>query len=236
MTALNIVRRAVRKADRSVKHAVRLRKARRTGLVYQPPNYIYFPRFTHNSVVIDAGCGHVADFSLLLIEQYGVKAFGVDPTRKHQPALRAVEEQHPGRFMHLPLAITANGENVVFHESASNESGSILENHNNMMNDETTRYEVESVDLRSLLHRVQTNRIDIIKLDLEGAEYDLLSKAKQRDLLAFDQIFVEFHHHAIADIEPKDTLFIVSKMREQGFVSYSLDDRNYLFVQQAWSH
>lgn len=201
------------------------------GITYYKPNYIYLNRFTEGGVVIDVGCGWEADFSLLMIRQHGLDAFGVDPTKKHTPALHALEEKTDGKFHHLPLAVSRENGSIIFHESRVHESGSILKEHTNIQNDETVSYQVESVTLTDLIQRIGVQQIDILKLDLEGAEYSLLESVTRRDLESFSQIFIEFHHHC-TDFTRKDTRKMVKKITSNGFRMFSLDLHNYLFYQE----
>ncbi|MGE5838250.1 MAG: FkbM family methyltransferase [Acidobacteriota bacterium] len=226
---MNVVARATRRMGRELTKYSRLRKARREGLVYVSPNFLYRPNLSRDSVVIDGGCSYEADFSLCLVQRHGVRAFGVDPTRKHREALRTLEVRYPGRFVHVPCAIAAADGLLTFHESRVNESGSLFTDHVNVIQDETTSYDVEAVTLGSLLKRLGVKSVDILKLDLEGAEYELLAGLTSAQLQPFNQVFVEFHHHAVGHFVEADTRGLVDRIAGFGFRSFSLDDHNYLF-------
>jgi FkbM family methyltransferase len=230
---VSVIERATQRIGRELKKFARLRKARHAGLVYVPPNFVYRPELSPASVVIDAGCSYEADFSVMLMRRHGVRAFGVDPTRKHREALRRLESQYPGRFVHLPCAIAAADGELIFHESRVNESGSILSDHVNVLRDETTSYNVEAVTLRSLLTRLGVETVDILKLDLEGAEYELFAGMTAAELKPFKQVFVEFHHHAVSHFDEADTRTVVARIASFGFREFSLDDHNFLFCRVA---
>jgi FkbM family methyltransferase len=225
--------RAVRRIVRDLKKYSRLRQARHEGLVFVEPNFIYRPDLSEDSVVIDAGCSYQADFSLSLMKRHGVRAFGIDPTRKHQDALERIAGQHPGRFSHMPWAIAAADGTLTFHESRINESGSLFEDHVNVLSDDTTRYDVEAVSLGTLISRLHLERVDILKLDLEGAEYDLLERLTARDLEPFRQLFIEFHHHAVQHVDEADTRRLVKRVADFGWRTFSIDDHNYLFYRAS---
>lgn len=227
---MHILKRAAHRIQRTVKKLVRLHKARRQGLRYVSPNFLYRPELGQAPVVIDAGCSYQADFSLYMIRQHGAKAYGVDPTHKHQPALKALEEKLRGSFHHIPVAISGSDGSLTFYESKSNESGSLMTEHVNVRTDETISYEVEALTLKSLLARIGLKGADILKLDLEGAEYELLHALERSDLLPFNQVFVEFHHHAIGGLQEADTWKLVDRICSFGFQSASLDDHNFLFL------
>ena len=218
------------KVHRVLKKKFRLQKARKKGLKYVPPNFIYFPQqLSKNSIVIDGGCSYEADFSLHMIKNYGLKAYGVDPTRKHKNSLNLLVKKHKGRFTYLPFAINAIDGTLMFHESKTNESGSLLKDHTNVKQDKIINYKIKAISLKSLLKYINIKQIEILKLDLEGAEYDLLNKISKEEVLPFRQIFVEFHHHAIDHYNKSDTLRIVKRICNLGFNNFSLDDHNYLF-------
>jgi FkbM family methyltransferase len=226
---MTLIGRARRRIGRELKKHARLRQARREGLVFVEPNFVYRPDLSPDAVVIDAGCSYEADFSVYLIRQHGVRAFGVDPTRKHAEALRALAAQYPDRFTHVPCAISATDGTLTFHESRVNESGSLFTDHVNVVHDETTSYDVEAVTLGTLLKRVGVETVDMLKLDLEGAEYDLLARTTADELRPFKQLFVEFHHHAVSHFAEADTRRLVERISAFGFRTFSVDDHNYLF-------
>ena len=178
---------------------------------------------------VDVGCGFDADFSMFMIKTYGMKAFGVDPTRKHAVPLQKLQSDSAGAFTYVPLAVSSENGTISFNESVENVSGSILEDHRNVRNQLTNKYEVESCNLRSLPARLGLDRIEYIKLDLEGAEYGLIDSVQPGDLARYDQLFIEFHHHAVPSFSEQDTLNAVRAIESEGFKSYTLTGRDYLF-------
>jgi FkbM family methyltransferase len=181
--------------------------------------------------VVDVGCADDADFSQHLIARFGVTAFAVDPTRKHEPALRALEKRLRPKLIHLPLALANRAGRVPFNESVENVSGSLLAGHVNVRRDHVKSYEVEAVTLADLTLRIGYARIDLLKLDIEGAEFDLLREVAPEHLRPFAQIFVEFHHQTVAGYEFEHTLALVQRIERFGFSAFTLDDRNWLFWQ-----
>lgn len=224
-----IFKRIARKIVRDVRKHIRLRWARKVGLAYVEPNFVYWPRIKSGDTVVDAGCSYEADFSLLMIDRHGARSFAVDPTRKHRPSLAALEARYCNKFFHLPIAIGPSNGELIFHESETHESGSLMDNHTNVRSDKIVSYTVRSVSLPKLVEELETDKIAILKLDIEGAEYPLLLDVKASDLAPFDQIFIEFHHHAISNFGINDTRRIVDRITKIGFQSFSLDEHNYLF-------
>lgn len=225
---MKMLKKIQRKIRRDVRKQLSLIKLKKLGIRYFPPNYIYFDNFNESSVIVDVGCGYEAELSRHMIEQHNLNAFGVDPTKKHAPSLKMLEESMKGKFHHLPIAVTEKDGFITFHESRKNESGSILLEHTNMQNDEITTYGVESVSLSALVKRVGTTFVDFLKLDLEGAEYALLDNISSEDIVPFQQIFIEFHHHC-TNHSAQETKLLVQSICSKGFRVLTIDHHNYLF-------
>ncbi len=217
---------------RDIKMVLRKPRARRLGISYHPPNFIYHTGIHGKSIIVDVGCGFEADFSRHMIEKFGVTAYGIDPTEKHKQPLQQMESSSGGKFVYLQNAVSSKSGELLFYEIANRESGSLLSEHVNFMQDETISYMVNSITLREIPEKIEHDQIDLIKLDIEGAEYDLFSDIKNDDLAAYKQIYIEFHHKSVKDKSIADTRKIVTLLCTWGFKSFTLDDINYLFYRE----
>ncbi len=193
-----------------------------------PNYYIFRNTFANGSTIIDVGCGFDADFSVYMIEKYGLKSIGIDPTLKHKDALAKISQNMGGKFRHILAAISSHDGKISFNESLKNISGSILQSHTNVQDGMIRKYEVDSVSLKKLPEYVGLKKIEYIKLDIEGAEYDLIRQLRAEDVVAYDQLFIEFHHHA-TNYSQKDTVDCVKKMKSLGFENFTLDNHDFLF-------
>jgi hypothetical protein len=88
---------------------------------------------------------------------------------------------------------------------------------------------VESITLKQIPEKIGIDNIDILKLDIEGIEYEIFSQITNEDLSAFTQLFVEFHHRSIKRYSRKNTKEVLKKLRSLGFKLITLDGDNYLF-------
>ena len=226
--------RVTRFAVRTFKSFTRLHHLKKLGIHRIPPNFLFFhDLITSNATVIDVGCSYLAEFSVAMIERYGAKAVAVDPTMKHRSALAKLADKYPHRFQHVPFAIAAQNATTTFFESRTNESGSIIPDHINAIRDEVTSYEVTTVTPAALLDHLGLDSADMLKLDIEGAEYELLQSIRADELAPFRQIFIEFHHHAVRRYSQVDTRRLVDRLCGFGYTTYSFDDHNYLFVRSS---
>jgi FkbM family methyltransferase len=180
-------------------------------------------------VIVDVGCADDADFSIHLIHRFGVTCYGVDPTRKHAAALRDLQERHRGRFHYLPRAVAATSGILRFSESETNVSGSLLDDHSNVRRDPTNFYDVQAITLPELVRTIGVASVDLLKLDIEGAEYELIQRLGKGDLDPFQQMFIEFHDQVVDRYSVADTRQAIKTICSHGFRAFSLDDRNFLF-------
>jgi len=201
---------------------------RKYSLTALPPCYWVRDTLTPHSVAVDAGTGETADFSIALIDRFGLRSYGIDPTRKHAPLLQRLSSAEE-RFNHLAYALGDKNETLTFYESIANESGSRFNNHVNVLHGDVRAYNVQSVTVEDLFSIVSTERIDILKIDIEGGEYDVLKKIDPRILEKIDQLIVEFHHGTVSNYTVRDTNEVRKKLRQNGYTEFTSDGINFLF-------
>lgn len=208
--------------------AIRRLKEMRLGLERVPPNYAFRARFRSGDVAVDVGTGDDPDLSRYLIANYGLECFAVDPTRKHAPALKALERELAG-FHYLPYALGPQCCKVRFYESKVNVSGSVLLDHRNIVNDPVVSYSVDMVTLEELLRIVGKDDIALMKIDIEGAEYDLIRSLDLSLLRRIRQLIVEFHHGTVAGITWRDTGRSIARVERSGMKAFVYNGRDCYF-------
>ncbi|MEZ4195098.1 MAG: polysaccharide deacetylase family protein [Candidatus Paceibacterota bacterium] len=77
------------------------------------PCYWIYDTLTKDSIVVDVGTGYTADFSLALIDKFGVKSIGIDPTKKHSHHLAEIADTVPN-FSYYQYALGVNMKNYTF--------------------------------------------------------------------------------------------------------------------------
>jgi FkbM family methyltransferase len=140
-----------------------------------------------NSIVVDAGA-HRGEFSRALIDEFGCRCFLIEAN----PDL-ARELNTPKAAAVLSAALTASDGTANFHRCDNPESGSIIADAHT--NDAVT---VETISLPTLMKRFQFQVIDLLKLDIEGAEFELIAQAPDAVLRSIAQLTIEFH-----DFQPR---------------------------------
>jgi len=190
-------------------------------------------------LLIDCGLGEDISFPAAFLQRFaGARVIGVDPNPRSLAYCRA---RCPSGMEILANAFwTTAGETIVFHlprsqdnlpKGADGVSGSLDPSHEYVEGGE--RIETQSVDLDSLLSRAGRTECDVLKLDVEGAEYALLDAlVASGRIRAARQVLIEFHHgvtsHSLAD-----TQRTVTHLGAAGHRLMHVEGRNYIFRREA---
>lgn len=188
-------------------------------------------------LLIDCGLGEDISFPAAFLRRFpGARVIGLDPNPR---SLAYCHAHCPLGMEVLPNAFwTSAGETVIFHLPRSQDllpagadgvSGSLDPSHEYVKDGE--RIETRTVDLDSLLELTGRNICDVLKLDIEGAEYSLLEALTANGRIrAARQLLVEFHH-GVTQHGPNDTRRIVDGLADAGFRLVHTEGRNYIFRQ-----
>ncbi len=139
-------------------------------------------------VCYSAGLGEDASFDLALIERLGCVVHSFDPTPRSIAYGREVERAHaPFRF--YPYGVAARDETRQFH--APRDSSHVSHSLDDLQGGGDS-FEAECRSLSSLQSELGHTRLDLLKLDIEGAEYEVFESLLGGDLRPY-VICVEFH-------------------------------------------
>ncbi len=179
------------------------------------------------SRVVSVGIGTNASFDLSLIRRYGCRIHGIDPTPRSaewvhgnvsDPRFRFDERalaDHDGTLtLYLPLNPT--------HVSASCLGGSHVG---------IERIERPCVTLATLLSEMGADSLDLLKMDIEGAEYGVIAQSLENGTIQkVAQLLVEFHHF-FPDVGPGHTMEAIARLRASGFALswVSKHEREFVF-------
>lgn len=143
-----------------------------------------------DSIIVDIGLGEDISFSESLIARYGCTVHGFDPTPR---AINYVRCLNPRNFVLHEYGLGAKAGRSRFYlpNNASHVSGSLIE-HDHVGQ---KHIDIELVTIREIFELAKAERISLLKLDIEGAEYDILDAADFKRLAGrVDILCIEFHH------------------------------------------
>jgi FkbM family methyltransferase len=175
-------------------------------------------------VVYSFGIGEDASFDLELIANYGVEVHAFDPTPK---SIRWVKTQTwPTEFHFHPFGIGGSDKMATFYppENPDHVSHSILPR-------STTAgraIEVQLYRLKTIAKMLDHEEISILKLDIEGAEYEVIHDLIKTPEVRVQQILVEFHHF-FPNISFKETQAAIDGLIGNGYKVFDISKRGYEF-------
>lgn len=161
--------------------------------------YAIPPSKGKDSVVYSVGIGQDISFDRAIHRAWGCRVYGFDPTPKSK---RWFERQSDVDFMDFhAIGLGTYTGTATFHlpESEKATSGSL----NASVQSTLTRpIEVQLSTLKDLMMQLGHNRLDVLKIDIEGAEYEVLP-ALLADGIEIGQILIEFHDRWVDGIPSK---------------------------------
>jgi FkbM family methyltransferase len=112
-------------------------------------------------------------------------------------------------------AAVSNGDNnkvmTFYVDPVSKFNSSLLWNEKNW-----EPHEVKTISLHEVIKRFGLRKIDILKIDIEGAEWDMLEELDSKLFNMIDQITVEFHDFVKPEYRQR-TKKIVNRLRSLGY-------------------
>jgi len=226
---------------RSVSELVETRRRRRRGMPRQgvqleTPSILLgseyggyavcSDRIKKDSVVYSFGVGEDVSFDLAILERFGVTVHAFDPTPR---SIAWVEAQKlPEGFVMHPWGLAAYDGVARFSppENPAHISHTLLDRSKSS----GPAIEVPVYRLRTIAERLGHDRVDVLKMDVEGAEYDALD-----DILGsgvpVGQLLIEFHHQ-LEGVPLSRTESCIDRLNQAGFRSFwaSSTGREYAFV------
>ncbi|MCW2247152.1 FkbM family methyltransferase [Azospirillum fermentarium] len=192
----------------------------------------FFAQIDENSIIVDLGANH-GEFAHSVIQRYGSRVFSAEPV----PELAERITRHP-RLTLLPVALSgAVGTmriNVYPDRCASG-----FDQYEGERAGQTI--DTDTVTLAEFRRRNGIGRINLLKIDIEGAELDMFAAAADAEFADIDQITIEFHDFLYPETRPAVEA-VKRRLQHLGFhmLPFSLDNTDVLFVNPkagvGWRH
>ena len=143
-----------------------------------------------NNIIYSFGVGTNISFDLQLIDAFDCEVYAFDPTPKSIAWIKKQNLPVNYKFYDCGLAkkdgmvefyLPDNPDHVsatIFSKTESNKSGIV---------------EVPMKSFNSIINELGHSKIDVLKLDIEGSEYDVIEDIVKANV-QIKQLLVEFHH------------------------------------------
>ncbi|MBT8082352.1 MAG: FkbM family methyltransferase [Gammaproteobacteria bacterium] len=168
-----------------------------------------------DAIVYSVGVGDLIDFDLGLIDDHNVTVHAFDPT----PFARDWVEQQalPDRFVFHPWAAAgADGTLRLYRRvSERGKRSAVMWTADEAAGDVGDFIDAPAYTIETVMRKLGHERVDLLKIDVEGAEYEILASLR-RDGALPRQLLVEFHHR-FPGIGKRRTLESIANLRDLGY-------------------
>ncbi|MFN8579027.1 MAG: FkbM family methyltransferase [Candidatus Sericytochromatia bacterium] len=161
---------------------------------YQRVYSDYFPFYT-NSIILDIGA-HKGYFSIFASKNLSKnsKIYSFEPIESNFNILnKNLYDNNINNVITFNLGVYSENKELSFYLSKS-ENNSIFENYNPLLNQNNQdEIIVNCLTLKDIIKENNFNKIDFLKLDVEGSEYPIIFNSKKEVLDKIKTISIEFH-------------------------------------------
>ena len=193
-------------------------------------------RINSNSTIIDAGAGR-GQFVKTIREMVNCKIICVECSKLN------IQEIKSGQYENLVLIEGAlsgvHGDKVTYTEFYGDSSrgtggyfewGNIYGNHKQFLSQRgdgvgMNEYLVDCVSLSNIMDDHCPSGVDYLKMDIEGAEYEVFMSTSDRHLCSIGQLSIELH-----DKGKNSTL--IDRLKSLGFAHSEFDNNEHYFSRQ----
>ena len=183
-------------------------------------NWNIYRNLPESPLIFSGGAGKDITFELELIEKFNATIHLFDPSPTGLKTFLNVPENDKLIYYQLGLAIN---DNVIdFNFPQNPEEGSFSK----VINPINDVIKFKCIKLSNILCNYP--RIDILKLDIEGFEYEVIEDIISNKIFPF-QICCEFHHY-FDSFSFLDTLKIIFLLKKNGYSIKHKTQNDFLFV------
>lgn len=171
-------------------------------------------------VVLDIGA-NAGTFSKLFLEKGANKVYAFEPVSEALINLDFVAANNPNLKV-IKKAVHTDNDGLTFYVDSGNSTISSFdpEHVNYDHTGHIVKTEVPTITLKSFTHQEKLDKIDLIKIDIEGAEYNLLENLEDEIFDITDSILVEWH-----DNNDQRVVKLINKLESKGFTIDKIFDQ-----------
>ena len=184
---------------------------------------------SRESVILAAGVGHNISFELDLIKKTDACIHVFDPSPTGVNTISKLgKEKGMEKVIFIPKAISGSSGYIYLEEPDTATEGSWKAT---SLSDSESTIKIESVSLLDYCRDNDISHIDLLKIDIEGAEYDVIDNILS-EKLSIKQICLEFHCKAQIGIQQTyfDLFWYVFKLFLNGYRIVHLTKSDFTWV------
>ncbi|MCX8090619.1 MAG: FkbM family methyltransferase [Verrucomicrobiae bacterium] len=178
------------------------------------------------SVVYSGGVGSDISFEHDLVRRFGCNVLLFDPSPTGLETMGRAENQIP-QFRFYPIALAGRNGRLRLAPPLDSRDASWFANPH-----VRDGLEVACRDLETLMRDHGHEHIDLLKLDIEGCEYEVVDQILKRRL-AVRQLCVEFHHRLVPGIRRSQTIGSVFRLLRAGYRLVNVTGNDHTFIRSG---
>ena len=187
--------------------------------------WTFCPNDLLSGFVLSFGVGNDISFELELIKKYSINVSAFDPTPESIEWIKTQQDlKYISSFKFYPIGISNYDGIKRFYKLNYNKDsvGYTSTYASSATMDSFVDCHVRKFrTILDVICKGDKHRISILKLDIEGDEYDVLLNLLENDELVIYQILVEFHHR-FKNIGVEKTINIIELLKKKGYLIFNV--------------
>ncbi len=174
------------------------------------------------SIVYSLGVGDLIDFDLDLINDHGVTVHAFDPTPFAADWIAG--QSLPEEFVFHPWAASGSDGTLRLYRRVNTRGkrSGVMWTADDNAGDATDFIDAPAYTVPTIMEKLGHARVDLLKMDVEGAEYDILAGLDAAGSLP-KQLLVEYHHR-FPGIGKQRTADSIAALRALGYRVFGISE------------
>ena len=181
--------------------------------------YVCPDLLNEKSIVYSFGIGEDISFDDAIIKNHQCSVYGFDPTPKSINWVKVKEVSPKFHFYEYGISNESGFVDFFLPKNPEYVSGSLVKQENV---DTARKVRAEMKSIKDIANELSHNYIDVLKMDIEGSEYDVIDDILNSDI-PITQILIEFHDRFFEDGRLK-TKQSIQKLKEHGYQIFAISD------------
>lgn len=186
------------------------------------------------SIVYSAGVGRDISFEHAIADRFGSHVILMDPSPTGLETMGLAENHRP-EFTFIPVALAGTKGELHLTPPPNVDEGSWIPESVDVrdMSELQNSITVPCESIITLMERFGHTHIDLLKMDIEGSEYEVLDAMLAKGIIV-EQIAVEFHNSVLAGISRGQTIRMLLRLFFRGYCIIHKGGSNHTLMHQRF--
>lgn len=176
-------------------------------------------------VVLDIGA-NIGLWSKYIKFRNAERVYCFEPNKKALDSLTNAFKEDESVIISDKAVSGQRGNLEFYFDSRDSTSSSLL----NVYDENSSSYEVEAITLEDALDLTGSNFVDLVKVDIEGAEFEVLESASAETIKRVHSFLIELHSFYFDDGDLRESK-LISKLFEAGYSVQRIE--NFLYARKV---